>query len=73
MTEDRKALTKQLNIRVSLEDLERLNAIRGPISRSLVAREAMRRGLALFEEKPALVLDIPPVSPGPKPRKAADE
>ncbi len=65
--DDEDALTQQLNLRVSKRDIDRLNKVRGPVPRSLLAREAMRRGLEDFEKDPALVLKIPPSTPGPKP------
>ena len=50
-------------IRLSKTDVKRLEALaeRLPIKASGLAREALRRGLALIEENPAVLLERAPV------------
>ena len=64
-------LEKQIAIRLSEEDVDRLDALtkRFPIaSRNAIARAALRLGMAAIEKDPMQLLssDAPPPKPGKK-------
>ena len=64
-------LPNQVAIRLSDEDLKRLDALAARISiasRNAVARAAMRIGLGLLEKDPARIIEAPPPKRGRKPR-----
>lgn len=55
-------LSKALFLRVGPEDIDRLDALsaRLPVvSKNAIARTAMRLGMAILEEDPTRVLDVP--------------
>jgi hypothetical protein len=62
-------LSEQLVLRVSEADKALLRRVAGPVSRSLVAREALRIGLRQLAKDRRAVMRLTPVPPGPKPRR----
>lgn len=70
MSEEDDQLTESITYRVSKRDVERLKAVSGPVSKSLVARAAMRLGLKAFEKDPTKVMKLKPAPTGPRPKKA---
>jgi hypothetical protein len=66
---DDEVLAERITFRVSSADTRLLRRVAGPVSRSLVAREALRIGLQHFAKNPGAVLRLPPTPPGPKPRR----
>lgn len=66
-------LTERLVLRLSEADAALLRRTAGPLSRSLVAREAMKIGLKHFARHPEALLRIPPRPPGPKPKRRRED
>lgn len=62
-------LARQVAIRLSEDDMRRLDALSARISvasRNAVARAAMRIGLAILEKDPSRIIDEPPPKRGRK-------
>jgi hypothetical protein len=62
-------LEETLTLRLSSAEMRLLRRISGPISRSHVAREALKIGLDYFAKNPQALLKLPPRPTGPKPRR----
>lgn len=69
MADEDEVMSESLTFRLTPSDLERLDRVSGPISRSLVARAAMMLGVAAFEKNPTRVLSLKPAPRGPRPGK----
>lgn len=63
-------LTEQLNLRLAVDDMTRLDDLSGLVPRSIVARAALRIGIEAIEKDPSLLTKA---ARAPAGRRKADE
>lgn len=71
MAKEMEPLTKQLNLRLSQTDMERLSKQSGLVPRSIIARAAIRLGLDIIESDQSAVMRVTSPNEDEKPGKTS--